>query len=345
MRIAAMKLPAADLHQILLHTQPSWERLRNGRLFLTGGTGFFGCWLLESFHEANQRFELQAEAVVLSRNPERFAQKAPHLASSPAIRLHPGDVTDFTFPEGRFTHLIHAATTSSAQVSDQEMLATLLSGTQRVLAFAERAGVDQLLLTSSGAVYGDQPPELSHLPESYPGAPELKPTPKSVYGEGKRLAELLCSIAHRDSRIQAKIARCFAFVGPHLPLDAHFAIGNFIGDALARRPIRVSGDGAPLRSYLYAADLAEWLWTILFTGEPVRPYNVGSPHPISIADLARTIGSMFDVPVEITNAPTPGVLPPRYVPGTHRAETELNLRVRTPLGEAIRKTAQWHRPS
>ena len=337
-----MKLPAEDLESILTHTGPLWESLRNGRIFLTGGTGFFGCWLLESFAAANQAFDLHAEAVVLTRNPGQFANKAPHLAALPGIQLLPGDVANFAFPAGRFTHIIHAATTSSAPVSHTEMLDTILVGTRRVLAFAKASGAEQLLFTSSGAIYGTQPPELLNVPETFSGAPALEANPLSVYGEGKRMAELLCSIAHQETGLQAKIARCFAFVGPHLPLDAHFAIGNFIRDGLAGNPIQIQGNGSPFRSYLYAADLAIWLWTILFSGKPAHPYNVGSNEGIQIRNLAETIGSIFNVPVNIAQPLTPGTSSPRYVPDTSRAESELGLKVRVPLGEAIQKTARWN---
>ena len=338
-----MQLPDDDLQDVLAQTGPLWENLRKGRLFVTGGTGFVGCWLLESFAAANLAFDLEAEAVVLTRDPEQFQRKMPHLAAHSGIRFVKGDVAGFKFPEGKFTHIIHAATTSGAAVSNSEMLATVLEGTQRVLSFAAACGAEQLLLTSSGAVYGPQPAGLPSIPESFQGAPALAPNPLAVYGEAKRIAELLCLVAHQETGLQAKIARCFAFVGPHLPLDAHFAIGNFIRDGMAGRPINVAGDGTPFRSYLYAADLAAWLWTILLKGTPARPYNVGSPEPISIGELARRVGSIFNVPVNIAKTADPAISPARYIPDTQRAESELGLAPVTALRDAIQKTARWHR--
>lgn len=330
---------AHDLDHILRHTEGLWEPLRGESIFITGGTGFFGRWLLESFAHANRELGLGAKALVLSRNPGAFTVRAPHLHETAGIAYVRGDVRDFIFPGRHFSHIIHAGTTSSAPVPPLEMFDTITSGTRRVLDFAVACGTKKFLFISSGAVYGRQPPDLTHVPETYIGAPDLH-DPNSAYGEGKRAAELLCAICAKQHGIETKIARCFAFVGPHLPLDAHFAIGNFIRDAMRGGPIQVNGDGTPYRSYLYAADLAVWLWTILFRGAAGTAYNVGSEEALTISAVADAVAEAFEPvrPVRIAKERVPGAPSQRYVPSTARARNALGLRQRVDLPEAILRT-------
>jgi dTDP-glucose 4,6-dehydratase len=337
---------AQDLEHVLANTQGLWDELRGQRIFITGGTGFFGCWLLESFLWANDKLALGASATVLTRNPEAFQRKAPHLAGHSSVRLHSGDVRSYQFPDGQFSHVIHAATESSTKLNEQDplsMLDTIVQGTRQTLDFAVACGARKFLFTSSGAVYGEQPSELSHIPETYVGSPDTM-DPRSAYGEGKRAAELLCAIYHREHGIETKIARCFAFVGPYLTLDAHFAAGNFIRDAMRGGPIRVEGDGRPYRSYLYAADLAIWLWTILMRGAPCRPYNVGSDEALTVAQVAMCVSeSAGGVAVEIAERAEKGTPRRRYVPATGRVREELRLRQHVPLDAAVARTLAWHK--
>ena len=338
---------ALDLELIVANTQGLWDELRGQRLFITGGTGFFGCWLVESFCHINHLHGLNAHATILTRNPEAFARKCPHLASDASVALLHGDVRSFAFPKGEYQYVIHAATEASAKQAagaPLEMLSTIIAGTERTLAFAVTHGARKFLLTSSGAVYGKQPADLTHIPENYAGAPDPL-DPASVYGEGKRTAELLCALYQMKGYLECKIARCWAFCGPHLPLDQHFAIGNFIGDVLAGRPIQIQGDGTPRRSYLYAADLAEWLWTILFRAKALLPINVGSAHDVSILELAQTVASTLNpqTDIRVARQATPGVPPLRYVPCVDRARELLGLRQTIGLEECVRRTAEWYR--
>src|SRR5512138_783891 len=100
---------------------------------------------------------------------------------------------DFEIPRGAFDVVIHGAAESSQQghVGDERhMFDTIVDGTRKTLGVARAAGSRRYLLVSSGAVYGRQPAELTHVPEDYTGGPDLSDA-RSAYGEGKRAAEVL----------------------------------------------------------------------------------------------------------------------------------------------------------
>lgn len=327
-----------DLAHVFAHTKALWEPLRGQRIFVTGATGFFGTWLLETFAFINEKLSLEAELVGLSRDPEAFYKKVPHLAACKAIRMHHGDVRNFSFPEGGFSHVIHAGTTSSAPVPPLEMVDTILLGTRRTLDFAVTAGVKKFLFVSSGAVYGELALGTTPVTENVNTAPNLI-NPASAYGEGKRMAELLCALYHDHTGLETTIARCFALAGPHLPLKAHFAIGNFIQAALEKKPLVIKSDGSSQRSYLYAADLAVWLWTILFKGQACHPYNVGSEVGVSIQALAECVKQTLGLeePIQLGC----GGVSTAYVPNTMRAQQELGLKECIGLGKSIQKHFDW----
>ncbi len=295
------------------------------RIFITGGTGLFGKWLLDFFQP------LETELVVLTRDPDQFLSNFPRFGKSQNLTFVQGDVRNFTFPSGSFDYVIHAATEVVSADSD-ELESVIIDGTHRVLEFSKQANIKRLLYVSSGAVYGIQPPNLPNIPETFPC------NPTTAYGKAKLQAENLCL----ESDIKTVIARGFAFVGPDIALDKHFAIGNFIGNCLRNKPIEIKGDGTPLRSYMYGSDLAEWLVTILQKGRSGEAYNVGSPDAISIEDLANTVRRVLnsDSAIRICEVPNLGKPAARYIPDIQKAKKELGLSVRVDLETAIAKTAR-----
>lgn len=335
---------ADDFDHILEHTEPFWKELGRERLFITGGTGFFGRWLLASLIHANERLHLQTTAVVLTRDAAAFRRDEPALAANPALTFHEGDLARFTFPDGSFSHVLHMGTTNSTATFQNEpplaKFENIVTGTERTLEFAVACRAARFLLTSSGAIYGRQPADVVRLEEEDAArGPEPTVTAAAV-GHSKRAAEFLTAAYGETSGFTATIARCFSFVGRHLPLDIHYAIGNFMRDALRGGQIDVRGDGTPRRSYLYAADLIIWLMTIMCRGTGGRPYNVGSEEDVSIAELAHKVAALAPSPVtvRIAKAAGPSAAPDRYVPSTHRAQTELGLRQFIGLDEAIART-------
>ncbi len=321
-------LPTRDLDHVVEHARGDLLSLAGARLFITGGTGFVGSWLVESLLHADSRLGLNVAAVVLSREPERFRSAHPMLANDPRLSFLRGDAHAFEFPAGDFPFMIHAAPPPS--------------GDDRVLEFARTRGVRRFLFTSSGAVYGPQPPDMTHISEE---ADLTGNKPLTLYGAAKAAGERQCVAEAGKHGFSALIARMFAFTGPRLPLDANFAAGNFVRDALAGGPIRVASDGTPSRSYLYAADLAVWLWTILVRGESGRPYNVGSGDAVTIAELAALAAELTRPPTSVVVAKKPylGDLPQRYVPSVERAERELGLRPLIRLEDGMRRMYEWER--
>jgi len=336
---------ARDLDEILDRNHDDFAALRGARLFVTGGTGFVGTWLVESFAWANRRLALGARAELLVRDAARFTTVAPHLAGDAALTTVAGDVRTFVSPAGRYDAVLHLATPASATINDEEpfvMIDTIVEGMRRVLDLAAASGSIPLLFTSSGAVYGRQPPELSLVAETDRGGPDCL-DPRFAYHEAKRLAEQLCASYAKTRTVLPKIARLFAFVGPHLPLDRHFAVGNFVRDALTGGPIVVGGDGTPVRTYLYAGDMTSWLWRVLVRGKPLRAYNVGSCEPMSIAEIARRVADVTTPTPEVIVRGTPVADRPaeRYACATGRARAELGLAEWTPFDESIRRTLAW----
>ena len=336
-----------DLEHIFTSSESFQEQLSGKSIFISGGTGFFGKWILEAFAWANIELSLNLKVVILTRSINNFRKTNEYFFKNKLFSFIEGDISNFIYPEDKFDYIIHGATDSNSDIYKTNSLLlfdTILEGTRHILDFATKCDARSFLFISSGAVYGKQPTELLHLSEEYTGGPPLNITDSS-YSEGKRAAELFCSLYSSKYGVSVKIARCFAFVGPYLPLNKHFAIGNFINDCLENKPIIIKGDGTPVRSYLYSADLVIWLLTILLKGENCRPYNVGSEHGITIENLAKTISAFAEKPIEIKilTGMSDQSHKEKYLPSTMRAQKELGLAQTIDMNDSIRRTLNYYR--
>lgn len=320
-------------------------------LLLTSVTGFFGRALLRLLLSSEAPPALAGESIVLlSRNPERFQAAYPEFVAPGTLSFHRGDIQDrSSLPwDQAFSHVLHAATDSTVgpRLTTLQRFDQILAGTTNILDLAVATGTRRFMLTSSGGIYGPQPADLEAFPEDWPGSPSLA-EPATAYSQSKRAAEHLCALYREAHGLETVIARCFAFVGPDLPLDVHFAIGNFIRDALTAEAITVAGDGTPLRTYLDQRDLAHWLWTLLLQGKDGETYNVGSDQVIGIAELAHLVRDLLapGKPVRILGTPLPAAARNRYVPSIAKIQTLHGLRVSVPLAESIIRAASAHRPA
>lgn len=336
-----------DFNAILAAPQIDWQVLRRAELLLTGGTGFIGRWLLETLVRASDQFGLELRITIPSRDPRSFLNRNPWFFQRGDVELIALDVADRA-PQGHFDYVIHAAADASSLLCATNPLSvfkTIVRGTENILTSVATNPETKVLFLSSGAVYGQQPAELSHIPEDWLGAPDPQ-LPGNTYAESKRMAETLGAIFAKQHAARIVAARIFSLLGPLLPLDRHFAAGNFIRDAVTGQPIIVHGNGTPIRSYLYPTDLAVWLLTLLTRPAKESVYNVGSENPISISELASMVATLAgNGEYSILGHQDTGWNTGRYVPATSRIREEFGLKETVALESAIQQTAIAYRLS
>jgi len=337
----------SDLDELLDVAGDDLRCFADSRILITGGTGFLGTWLLASIAHANRRLGTRIAPMVITRDPERARTRLAALTEGTELSYIRADLTESNAAAPTALDaitcdaIIHAGASTDAHLNanrPEASFAQNVTSTQRVIDIAERQGAIPLLFFSTGAVLGPSP-QSGRLAESDLGGPDTL-EPLSAYAESKRVGELFCAMAHRRFGLQAKIARIFSFVGPHLPRNRHYAVGQFLDAALRGEPIRINGDGTTIRTFLYAGDGLAWLWGIFARGASARAYHIGSDLPLTMKEVAERIAAAFTPapPIEILGRHAPALATDRYIPDTTRSRQELGLRLRVDFDEAIRRT-------
>ena len=334
----------SDLEEINQNSAPDLEEIVNKPLVITGASGFVGTWLTLSWVAAHKKFNGRGQLLITSRNPQSLIPLIEVINPRSPITALASDIRTLHIPSDfRDGNLIHAATPASAALNSSDpasMLKVIIEGQERVLAEAVRMNLKVLFL-SSGAVYGRQPLDLKYLPETWEGAPQIGDS-NSAYHEGKRVAELMGNIAATKQGLHFITARLFAFIAPFLPLDTHFAAGNFIQDAVTANQIQIQSGGGSIRSYLYATDLCSSLWALQGRGNTMRAYNVGSEHEVSIRQLANEIVSCTNKDAQVVvNGIDTSENVTRYVPSVERIRKESGFAQSVPLQQALLRTLTW----
>ena len=273
-------IDSADLRHISDHLTNELKYFKNCNIFLTGATGFFGKWILSSIQYFNKNYNTNINVVDLSRNPKLFLSKYPFFNDT-NIKFHKGDLKNLNDISNQFDFIIHAGmdVNSSLHKKDQSLIKDEKIIIDQVIDLYNRSNSKKILYTSSGSYYG-----IYNSNES-PPREDFKPRPNNnPYHSAKILSEAKII----SSNVNYSIGRCFAFIGPYLPLGANFAAGNFINNLLNNQNIHINSDGKAIRSYLYMADLMIYLFKLLCIQENTI-VNIGSDEAITISELANLI--------------------------------------------------------
>ena len=334
-----------DLAEIVLHSEPDLIRITDSHTLITGATGFVGSWLTLSWLYSRQLLGTTGQLTVIARN---FSKELISLYESfgKIVKINESDIRNLrqnTLSDAQ--NIVHAANPVSQYTnyeSFKETVSIIVDGQKTLLAALGEASDRNIVFTSSGAVYGKQPFELARIDESYIGAPDPL-DPHNGYHEAKRLAEQIGVVWASENNACFKIARLFAFLAPALPMERHFAAGNFLHDALKGKAIRINSRGDSIRSYQYGSDMASWIWAILLRGEASTAYNVGSDQAITILDLATKISDIAGLEHLPIIDRSSRHAPSRYVPSVEKARNKLGLKNYIELDDAILRSLRWHR--
>ena len=322
------------------------KQLANSHVFISGGTGFLGTWLLELLAVLNTKQQFNTQVTVFSRFPQKFVERFPHLGQRKEFHFLEGDIRYLTELPRETDYVIHAAALTDRRLfaSNPTMVGEVNAfGAIRILRAANLLEhLKKIVLVSSGLVYGPQSLHVERIDENYTSGIACDHA-NAIYAESKRFAEAMATSFVSESKLPLVTVRPFAFVGPYQSLELPWAVTDFIRDSLTGCPLKIMGDGSTVRSLMYASDYAFWVLAALAQGKPRAAYNIGSPHPIDLLSLAKMIRQHFTPSPDIlTKVGQSGHEATRLVPNVDAARRELGVELTVPLSEALQKTIAWN---
>ena len=335
----------SDLNFIFNNCKNEFNLLSNKSLLITGGTGFFGKWFLDLIFYTNKNFNTNILTTLITRNENKFFLENPHYKNNKFLKIIQIDILDLKKITYKFDFLLHMAATSAEETfngeTDINKTKTLSNGAKNIMEIAVRNNVSKVLFTSSGVVYGSSSKDMKNENDI---SHSLDLEKRNGLAKGKILAEDIISNMSIENNINFKIARCFSFVGPYLPLDMHYAIGNFINDAIFNEKILINGNGLPYRSYLYISDTLIWLIKLL-VGDAEGIFNVGSEKRIQIIELANMVRDIIapskKIIIQEKELHEGNFKRDIYLPNTQKIRELLKVKEWTSLEDAILKTAKF----
>jgi len=347
-----LPLPNSQLDEVIHRSLKAFERLNGSKIFVTGATGFLGAWFLSVLSRATELNILKVQVVCLSRDPNTFINRYQRLNNILKINWLEGDIRNYSGKDVAANFVVHGATTAAAETfsgqSNLEKYSVIVEGTQNILKHSMNSSLDSFLYLSSGAVYSSQSNLFSApIPEGMSIA--IDPfTTQFTLGNSKAAAECLLGIyQEQNPGVNFKVCRIFSLLGPGLPLDIHYAVGNFVRDSLLGGPIRIKSRGTAVRSYLYITDTIVWLLNALVFGRTGFAFHVGSSEEVTILELAQKVATLtgsevlFDFDIQAETSPASHY----YVPENTRTKSILEVEEWISLEESLVRTIDYVRNS
>jgi UDP-glucuronate decarboxylase len=317
-----------------------FNELNNKSILLTGATGLVGIHILGTllFLIENKGFNINVTAIIKSKSPQYFNVFDKHKN----IDILQGDLTnlDFVNELPLMDYIIHAAGYAQPQRFMSNPVKTIQLNTCTTIALIEKLEENgKFLFISTSELYSG----LEKVPFSESDIGNTNTDhPRSCYIEGKRSGEAIVN-AYRDSGVEAKSIRLSLAYGPGTRHNDKRVMSNFIQKAIKNNEITLLDHGLAKRTYCYISDVIEYIWLVLFQGKQ-NVYNVGGYSETTIGELAKAIGSEFNVPVNFPENINEVKGSPNIVKiDIERVENEFGKKDYITLKTGLTKTINWYK--
>ena len=323
-----------ELNEVIDRTNLA-EEITSAPILITGGTGFIGSWIVAVLNKMSDDKIIENEIYILTSDKV----KAQHLFN----KLRFKNIVIYTLEELQnqvlnktvkgFGYVFHCATSTKYATNDEKNdFDRTLDFTIKILKIIKlSSSVPSFVNLSSGAVY-ESPLNYFRFPEK--NSPLSNDSSLTLYGKLKLKLEQLVISADTEGIVKGSNPRLFTFFGYGLPLDSHFAIGNFVQSAAKVNKIEITGSIQTVRSYLYITDLVTQLFSLL-TRPTLNTLHIGSAVPITIGELANKVSAHFNnCPIVASNK---DAQPNYYVPEVENTVKYLGVSERVSLDTGLKR--------
>jgi nucleoside-diphosphate-sugar epimerase len=350
-----------DLDFICDSLKTEFQGMRGARVFISGGAGFLGYYLVQALLHWNQGSDKNGVSVTVCDN---FIRGVPtwlgKIAEQPSVAVLQHDITSpLPVDAGSFDFFIHAASIASPTFYRKHPIETMDANVQGLRLLLDRAQKQQeqgrapagFLFFSSSEIYGDPPPDQIPTSETYRGNVSCT-GPRACYDESKRYGETLCVNFSQQHQLPVRVARPFNNYGPGLKLTDRRVIPDFVTNLLAGNDLVLLSDGSPTRTFCYVADAIIGYFKILTRGRSGEAYNIGTETPeISMMRLAEMLRDAareeFGYKGQVIKQASGDREyltdnPHRRCPSIAKARSELDFHPRIEIEDGLRRTLLWY---
>lgn len=268
-----------------------YRKLQDQRIYVTGATGQIGWYLVRFICSLIATGRLQCQLTAHVRNSQRLNEKFPDHSTLPCRFVINGDAAQ-DLETAEYDQVIHCASKASPKHFGATPVDVMFPNALLTHALLERLRLHnplcRFIYLSTTGVTGFIPDDQRPSSESEYG-PLSSIDLGNCYLESKRFGEMLCLAYQRQYGIPVLIIRPSITYGPGFDLDDGRSYADFVTALLNNKPIRLTSDGSAIRNFLYIADFVRGLLMVIDRAESGSVFNIASPSPISIIELARLL--------------------------------------------------------